>query len=538
MTQSATQYQHQFSAAPVIDRPSRSRMFRPFVHKTTFNASRLYPIGYQMMYPGDSVHCKVEAFVRMTTPIFPIMDNIRMDIFHFFVPMRLVWDHWQQFMGEKDDFVTPTVYTIPQWVAPAGGFTAGKLADYMGIPLGIAGLSVSHLPVRAYRKIWNDWFRPEKFTNPTALWNGNTTDDDSVYDNHVLSICKRHDYFTSLLPEPLDGDPVLISGADSPVYGDGNVLGLTDGTLTGGLYNPAGMAGAIWVDQDLYGDPVGTATAGLLSLTADAGLGVVQSPGDSGLVAQLGVSIMDLREAVALQKFREALNRGGHRYTEINRAIFGVTSPDSRLQRAEFLSSQSQYINITSVPQTSSTDATSPQGNIAAYSVTRSSGGFSFAATEHGYWMSVMCVRADLTYQNGIERSLSYLTREEFYWPWAAGLSDQAVLQKEIFADGSANDDLVFGYSARYDEMRYSRSYVSGLFRSNAAGTLDSWHLAENFTAAQTLNAAFLYDKTIDVLDRCLAVTDEDQFIGEFYFQLDSIRPMPMYGIPGMGSSL
>lgn len=548
-----------FALAPMDLSIGRSIFDRSSGHKTTFNTGDLIPIYVDEVLPGDTFTMDMGMAMRMATPIFPVMDNLSLDVQFYFVPNRLVWEHWAEMLGENNTtaWEQPTEYTIPQIEAPADGWTEGTIADYMGLPTKVGGLSVSALPFRAYCKIWNDWWRDENLKQPAMINMDETTVTGVNTGNYVtdaqlgglpLKAAKWHDYFTSALPEPQKGPAVSLPGmgeinANVPVVGSGLALQLTDGTRNFSL-----MSGGqtTYVANNLNmaspGANVGN-TVGSLgnnnAIPAGAGLGLPTS-GDTGLIAKMdipgtnAVTINELRQAFAIQRMYEKDARGGTRLTEILKVHFGVTSPDARLQRAEYLGGTRVPVNIDQVLQTSSTDATTPQGNTAAYSLTNFAGSmFSHSFVEHGWIIGVAVARTNHTYQQGIERMWSRKNRFDFYWPTLANLGEQAILNKEIYAQGTDEDEAAFGYQEAWAEYRYKTDRVSGLFRSNADGTLDSWHFADDYEALPMLSSTWIDETDVNV-DRTIAVPSQPQFIADFYFKCNSSRPMPLYSVPGM----
>jgi len=534
---------HSFAMVPKADIP-RSKFSMEKTLKTTFDSGYLVPIFCEEVLPGDTFNVNVTMFGRLATPIFPVMDNLHLDSFFFFVPNRLVWNNWVKFMGEQDNPADSISYSIPQQVSPTGGYAVGSLQDYFGLPTaGQVGNSstVSHsaLPIRAYNLIYNQWFRDENLQNSSVVDKGDGPDTSPSTNYTLLRRGKRHDYFTSALPWPQKGGTAvtLPLGTSAPVFGNGKALGLTDGANNFGF----GIGGgATYPYSGLYGSSLGVGPSG--SSPSNQALGVVTS-GVSGLYADLSqataATINQLRQSFQIQKLLERDARGGTRYTEIIRAHFGVASPDARLQRPEYLGGGSTPINISPIPQNSGTGAsgtTTPQGNLAAFGTYMAKGhGFSQSFVEHGHVIGLVSVRADLTYQQGIRRFWSRSTRYDFYFPAFATLGEQAVLNKEIFCDGSSNDSNVFGYQERWAEYRYNPSQITGLFKSTSAGTIDPWHYAQKFTSLPTLNSTFIQDTP--PLARNLAVgasANGQQLLLDAFFHINAARPLPMYSVPGL----
>lgn len=542
---------HLFSQIPRAQ-ISRSVFDRSHGWKSTFDSGYLVPFLVDEVLPGDSYKVKFNFLARLSTPVVPTMDNLFIDTFYFFVPYRLLWKHWEQFNGQQDYPGASTDYLVPQTSAPAdGGFPVGSLEDYFGLPTGVKGIKANELAARAYALIWNEWFRDENLQNPINLSTyaeistASGLDDVGLGDagftgsHKLLRRGKRHDYFTSALPWPQKGPGVeLPLSGNASVYGNGSALHVTNG-VDSGYFGP--NSGDSYRFHPLNGN--GSLGSGNESeRTALAGsLGVVQS-GNSGLIADLSsvtaATINSLRQAFQLQKLYERDALGGTRYTEILRSHFGVISPDSRLQRPEYLGGSESPVIINPVVQqsaTGETGAATPQGNLAAYGLASSTSakhGFTKSFVEHGIIIGLLNVRADLTYQQGIPRMFSRRTRFDFYWPVLAHLGEQAILNKEIYAQGTSADDDVFGYQERYAEYRYFPSMITGKLRSTDPQSLDVWHLSQKFDNLPTLSAQFIQDNP--PVSRILAVQNEPQFIIDSYIEMKCARPMPVYGVPGL----
>lgn len=547
-----------FSQVPSVGL-SRSKFDRSFDHKTTFNCGSLIPVYIDTtIMPGDTVKMRMSEVIRMMTPIAPVMDNAYLDTYFFFVPKRLIWDHFKRFMGENDTapWTQTTEYTEPQISAPVNGWSKGTLADYFGYPTQVGGWKASALPFRAYCMIWNEWFRDENLKNPVYITTGdsdttgkdyNSQSYDPVTDTECgakpLKVAKLHDYFTSALPGAQKGPSVSIPlGDTAPVIGE-------HWERSG--YSPA---------TNLEGKQIGVAQNSTWQLTLN---GIVEgqtpesmpSASTIGLVTDLsqavGATVNQLRQAFAIQKFYERQSRSGSRYIEVVKGHFDVTNPDFRVQRPEYLGGKRIPINMNQVIQTDAsgkssyydsqtsswqTEDKTPQGNAAAYSVTSDTNEdlFTKSFTEHGILMGLVCVRTDHSYQQGLNRQFSMKKFTDYYWPEFANLGEMAILNKEIYMSGTASDDeAAFGYQEAWANYRYFPNIITGEMRSNYAQSLDIWHYGDDYSQLPNLGSDWI-DEPEENMGRTLAVQNHDQLFGDFYFGAIYTRPMPLYSVPGL----
>ena len=547
----------------------RSTFDRSHSLKTSFNVGDIVPFFLDEVLPGDTFNVDTSKVVRLQTLLTPVMDNIYLDTYFFFVPNRLTWSHWKQFNGENTEsaWIPQTEYEIPQITAPAsGGWSVGTIADYLGVPTGVPNLSVSALPFRAYALVMNEWFRDENLSDPLVVPVDDATVAGVNTGTFVTDVCKGglpykaakyHDYFTSCLPSPQKGPDVVIPVAEAGNYavvGNGKGLALTNGSLLLPFIGN-GTNGLASGDAGDFGKAVGTVSSAqwfdsrpVIGVPTQSQLGSDLSK--SGLIAvstgnAQAATINQLRMAFQIQKLYEKDARGGSRYIEILKSHFGVTSPDARLQRPEYLGGNRVPININQVVQQSATSSgETAQGTVTGMSVTTDThSDFTKSFTEHGFVIGVMVARYDHTYQQGLERFWSRKDRFDYYWPVFANIGEQAVKNKEIFAQGPATkdsagnviDDQVFGYQEAWADYRYKPSRVTGEMRSQYAQSLDVWHLADDYTALPMLSDSWIREDKTNV-DRVLAVTSavSNQLFADIYIKNRTTRPMPMYSIPGL----
>jgi hypothetical protein len=511
--------QHNFSVVPSV-KTTRTRFIRDSAFHTTFDAGWLVPFYVDEVIPGDSININTTHFCRLATPIKPLMDNLWLDIHYFFVPNRLVWDNWVKLQGERDNPDDDIDYTVPEMTSPGGGYAVGSLYDYMGLPTGVAGYKHSALPLRCYNLIYNTWYRPQDICDSVTVDKGDADSDPANY--VLLKRAKRHDYFTSCLPYPQKGDEVLLPLGDE--------IPLMAGFVNANDSTPYAVKTG---SSGLYiSDPVGVPDYTAIGIN-----------GVADTSQATAASINSLREAFQTQRLLERDARGGTRYPELLRSQYGVIDPSyAVLQRPVYLGGNTSRLNVTPIPQNNASAAgTTPQGNLAGMGTSSGQSGFVKSFTEHGWIIGIMSARADMNYQQGLERFWSKLTRYDFYLPVFANLGEQVVYNKEIYCQPDATDtggtgtpdnNRIFGWQERYAEYRYKPSKITGLFRSTAAGTLDVWHVAQKFDNCPSLGQTFIEENP--PIDRVIAVPTEPHFFIDMYIGNVSTRILPMYSVPGL----
>lgn len=548
----------------------RSKFNRDCSVKTSFNVGDLIPFYFDEVLPGDTFQIRTSLVARLQPLVTAPMDNLYLDTYFFFVPNRIVWEHWRELNGENTEsaWIPQTEYEVPQITSPAtSGWNIGTIADYFGIPTGVPGLSVSALPFRAYSLIVNEWFRDQNLKDPLETPKGDVTVVGVNTGNYItdcakgglpFKAAKLHDYFTSCMLSPQKGPDVTIDIASSNgiVYaGDSahslpsinpvgytlkNTSSSTQRFATGGAYiNPVlDVAGKNISADGTLSVPGSGDFSSVANVSSPGGNNVIMAP--DNLYAQLDsgnvVTINQLRTAFQIQKMYEKDARGGTRYQEMLKAHFGVTSPDARLQRPEYLGGERIPININQVIQNSATTSTSPQGTVAGQSLTSDShGDFIESFTEHGMIIGLCVARYEHTYQQGLNKFWTKKSRTDFYLPVLANIGEQPVFNREIYAQGSAVDDEVFGYQEAWADYRYKPSIVTGEMRSNHQKSLDSWHFADDYDVLPKLSADWI-DEDKSPVDRALAVQSSvsNQIFADFFIQNMTTRPMPMYSVPGL----
>jgi len=537
-----------YSQVPHANVP-RARFKRDYSLLTTMNEGDLIPIYCDEVLPADTAKIDLNALMRMSTPLYPVMDNCYCDFYFFFVPSRLLWEHFENLMGQNDStfWAEKVEYTTPKTTAPTGGWNVGTLADYFGIPTGVENLQVNSLPFRAYAKIWNEWFRDENLQQPvtmsktdatTAGSNAGTALTDAEAGGLPLKVCKYKDYFTSCLPNPQKGETVTLPMTGGVPIGFYNP---STGDVTTKTNKMKAIAAEVGIEGNPFFAPYWDIGEGPYR---DKGLAMTATSSGTTSGINLGAdlsnataaTINELRQAIAVQHIMERDARTGTRYKEILQGAWGVTSPDARLDRSEYIGGYRLPININQVIQTSSTDSTSPQGNTAAFSMTTMSRNMAtYSATEHGFIIGLAAVRVDHSYQQGLSRLWTRSTRFSYYDPMLANLGEQAVLNQEIYAQGNEQDEEVFGYQEAWADYRYRTNMITGEMRSTYAQTLDAWHYADKYTKLPTLSSDWIKEGTENI-DRTIAVQSENsrQFICNFYFDQTWTRAMPIYSIPGL----
>lgn len=561
MNRNSEQHYNQIPHAEI----RRSRFKRDFSVLTTIIEGDLVPIYVDEVLPGDTFKIDVNGLVRMSTPLYPVMDNCNMDIFFFFVPCRLLWDHFVNMMGQNDKsfWAENTEYTTPKIKNSDGkGWPVGSIADYMGIPTEVGGLEVNRMPFTAYAKIWNEWFRDENVQQPVEV---DTSDVETFFNEaemdsplgsakrggRLLKVCKHKDYFTSSLPQPQKGQSVplpLTGNAALRAYTTPELNEIKVGTgyfnneYNTGIVNHTNISftkqGAKFsLNKNNNGNTAPESGGQYLQTMSQDDANFIDTWVGTDLSAVTATTINELRNAIAVQHILERDARTGTRYKEILKGAWGVTSPDARLDRSEYIGGYRMPININQVIQTSSTNTTSPQGNTAAYSMsTMSKHMCTYSATEHGYVLGLCCVRVDHSYQQGLSRMWTRSTRFSYYDPMLANLGEQPVLNKEIYAQGNAQDEEVFGYQEAWADYKYRTNMVTSEMRSTYAQSLDAWHYADHYTSLPTLSNDWIKEGTENIA-RTLAVEDTNhsyQFICNFYFDQTWTRPMPIYNVPGL----
>lgn len=518
-----SQADQSFIEAPHVP---RSRFTGRKQRVTTFDAGQIVPIHIDELYPADHVKYRTQAYVRMSTPLFPLYSEQRVDIHWFFVPNRLLWTNWKAFMGEQLTPSTSVAYTVPQVVSTGNGFAVGSVGDHLGFPCvgqGASNIAVSALPFRAYRLVTNQWYRDENLIDWGLPIVSDGPDAESSYPMRARA--KSHDYFTSCLPWPQKFTAPAALGSSAPVrgigYGTGTSVPGGSGTLieTPNALAPAGSR-AITNSERSNTTPfwMETTSGALPQIFADLS----------------SISVNTLRQSFMVQSLLERFARGGTRYIEMVKSVFGVTSPDARQQRSEFLGAMSFPLGTTPIAQTAPNATPGGVGALGGATAAFGSGEVSYAATEHGIMIALASIKSELLYQQGVHRSWRRSTMLDFYWPSLAQMGEQAVFREEIYATGVANDDFtVFGYQERFHELRTMYSDATGLMRSTSTGNIDEWHMGQQFGAPPTLGGTFIADTP--PMTRVLAAgaaANGAQYIAQFVIERDAVRPLPVFGTP------
>lgn len=515
----------------------RSKLKMPFRHLTSFNTGDIIPIFRKEILPGDTFSLNESMIVRMTTPIAPVLDNAWIDTYYFFVPNRLVWEHWREFMGENntDAWTQETEYTVPKTTAPEGGWAKGSIASYLGARMYTDNVWINSTYLRAYALIFNEWFRSENVSEPAEMTKGDADSTGSNGTDYVVDAqlggmpCKAvkyADYFTRALPAPQKGEDVLLPlGSMAPLVGTQTLTEQSD------------------TQENMIGKPIKlyrNTNNDVFPITDDSdnyflGAGK-QIKLEVDLTNAASATVNQLRQAFAVQRMAELDARGGTRYIEMIASHFGVHSPDARLQRPEYLGGKRVPINIADVLQNSATDEISPQGNVAGYSKTIDTHDtFTYSATEHGIIMGLAVIRTEHTYQQGIDRMLTRQKKLDYYFPVLANLGEQYIKNREIYAQGTDEDEEAFGYQEAWADYRYSNNYITGELNSDYSTPLDIWHYGDDYDQLPTLSNDWISETDKNV-QRTLAIQNQDQWIADFYFDLTAVRPMPVYSIPSMAS--
>lgn len=517
-----------FDTVPQID-IQRSKITRHYNHKTSLNVGELVPVYIeQLVLPGDTFKINASAVARLTTPLFPTMDNCFGDIYFFAVPYRLVFDKWEELNGENKDgaWAQDVEYEVPHFTTSETAVREGGFHDHAGVPTKVKGITFSKLPRRAYELIYNEWFRDQNVIEPVKIDKGVGDSQIAPKDDNLFRACKLHDYFTSALPGAQKGDPITLPlGTTAPVKSNNNVINFTDGTQNGYLYTSSAISTGFTTNVMAHG----MSNSQAFRFGNETGL-------QTDLSEATAIAINTLRLAVQTQRILEKDARGGTRYTEIIKQHFNVQSPDARLQRPEYLGSKRFTIDFQQIPQTSASDTQSPQGHITAYSLSGvETDDITKSFTEHSIIMGLMVIRTQQTYQQGLPKAWSKRKRFDYYLPALANIGEQPILKKEIYAQGNAVDNEVYGYQEAWAEYRMKSNEVTGKFRSNADGTLDAWHYAVNLTGAPVISEKFL-EQTPTEMDRTITINHNitDQFIVDFATDEELYRPMPLYSVPGL----